>query len=217
MRKCIPCCALWLNLVRVGRRDTVATCHLMPLAPLHPVDLLQPGLRVSTALSSALSPGPRLSPRPATHARNLVHVPRSCAQGAPALTHIPLISNYQLNYVLYLLYLLIIASALDSPPAPLPCPNSALAPDPWAPTQLPQLACDPHNPQTTPFAAPRLPHMPHPRYEPENAKLHFRRGKALSLKGDYEEAEDALKMWVGLRAACLRLPVYLENTVCACT
>ncbi|GFR52572.1 hypothetical protein Agub_g15164 [Astrephomene gubernaculifera] len=31
-------------------------------------------------------------------------------------------------------------------------------------------------------------------YEPENAKMFFRKGRALSLKGDYEEAAEALKL-----------------------
>ncbi|KAG2493708.1 hypothetical protein HYH03_008222 [Edaphochlamys debaryana] len=31
-------------------------------------------------------------------------------------------------------------------------------------------------------------------FEPDNAKLHFRKGKALSLKGDYEEAAEALQL-----------------------
>lgn len=37
--------------------------------------------------------------------------------------------------------------------------------------------------------------QPHPprRFEPENAKMWFRKGKALSLKGDYEEAAEVLK------------------------
>ncbi len=103
---------------------------------------------------------------------------------------------------------------LDPPPAPDPCPQlgpylplhlsrglrrssctwpvtpTLHTPHPTPHTRLPT----PHSPLPTPHTT--LP-TPHPRYEPENAKLHFRRGKALSLKGDYEEAEDALKMWVG--------------------
>lgn len=84
------------------------------------------------------------------------------------------------------------------PPARGPCYPSPLAP---------------------PAVPPTLP--PFPSYEPESAKLLFRRGKALSLKGDHAEAEEELKRWVTgwvVGHVCARVRVRalrMQHDVCA--
>ncbi len=67
------------------------------------------------------------------------------------------------------------ASGMTNPPHPTP----------------PHL--DPIPPRRAPPSHPAPYPIPAARFEPENAKMWFRKGKALSLKGDYEEAAAVLK------------------------